>query len=84
MLEEDLTPAPKRFKFSDESQMRQLAEGLQPKATTNATKWTLKSFEQWSQCSEQDCEEFLVDVKPFLQLYLQQMFLCYQNTYHSL
>ena len=26
-LEEDLIPAPKRFKFSDESQMKKLAEG---------------------------------------------------------
>ena len=29
--------------------MRKLAEGLQPKATTDATKWALKTFEQWSQ-----------------------------------
>ena len=48
-LEEDLIPAPKRFKFSDESQMKKLAEGLQPKATTDSTKWALKTVEQWSQ-----------------------------------
>ena len=29
--------------------MRKLADGLQPKTTTNATKWALKTFEQWSQ-----------------------------------
>ena len=34
VLENDLPPTAKRFQFSDECQMRELAEGLQPKNTT--------------------------------------------------
>jgi len=36
-----------RFKFSDEAQMKELAEGVQPQNTTNSTKWALKTYEQW-------------------------------------
>ena len=72
MLEEDLIPAPKRFKFSDESQMRKLAEVYSPRPLSKCLNNGVKIG-------------ILVDVEPFLQPYLQQkMFLCYQNTYHSL
>ena len=36
VLENYLPPTAKRFKFSNECQMRELAEGLQPKNTTNS------------------------------------------------
>ena len=36
VLENDLLPTAMRFKFSDECQMRELAEGLQPKNTANS------------------------------------------------
>ena len=36
-----------RFKFTDKEKMKELAEGIQPQNTTNATKWAVKTFEQW-------------------------------------
>ena len=56
-------PRPARFQFSDEAQMKELAEGVQPINTTNSTKWALKTFEQWR--SERNSQPG-IDSVPFL------------------
>lgn len=41
-------PSSKRLQFTDEKEMGELAKGIIPITTSRATKWALKTFEQWS------------------------------------
>ena len=40
-------PPPKRFKFSNEKELQEMAKGFTPANTNKATQWALKVFDDW-------------------------------------
>ena len=50
----------KRFKFTNENEMEELAKGIIPASTSKATKWAVKTFEQW--CSARNSQHQLDSV----------------------
>ena len=44
---ESSLPPPKRFKFSNENELEEMAKGFTPANTNRVTQWALKVFQDW-------------------------------------